>query len=109
VKTTRLLLLFLAFSLLIQNTCPYGFAAKTGFIAKENHHCHCKKYPSSKPEADDSAKKVISQTGQIFVFIVGDSINPAPLSFPEISCSLQEMNLYKNISSEPAVKPPIFV
>jgi len=102
-----MLLFFLAISLVIQNTCPYGLAAKTGFIAKETHHCHCKKYPSSKPEADDSAKKVISQAGQIFVFIIGGSINPAPPSSPEISCSFQEANFYKNIFSEPAVKPPI--
>lgn len=108
-KLARLLLLFLAFSLIIQNTCPYGMAAKTGFAAKEIHHCPLKKHSTSKTDADDTAPKAMFQPGQTFVFTVSRAINAAPLSSPKIFYSVSELNIYKNIFSEPPAKPPRFV
>lgn len=106
-KIVRLLILFLLVSFLVQNTCPYGLAAKTGFAAKEIHHCPMKKH-SSKPD-DDSSSKVMRQTGQTFVFTVNRAINAAPFSSPKIFYSVSELNIYKNIFSEPPAKPPRFV
>ncbi|RJQ41680.1 MAG: hypothetical protein C4550_01165 [Nitrospiraceae bacterium] len=105
-KLMKLFLLVLAVSLIIQNTCPYGLAAKTGFTAKEVHHCPLKKYSPSKTDADDSAKKAMFQAGQTFVFTVGSSINAKPMSLPEVSCSIPDMYPYKNIFAEPPLKPP---
>jgi len=108
-RFARLLLFFLAISLVIQNTCPYGLAAKTGFMAKEIHHCPLKKHSPAKADADDSAKKVTFQSGQTFVFTVGNANTTAPLSSKKIAFFFSEINLYKNISTEPPIKPPSFV
>jgi hypothetical protein len=108
-KLARMFLLFLAFSLIIQNTCPYGMAAKTGFVAKEIHHCPLKKHSTSKTDADDTAQKAMFQTGQTFVFTVSNAINATPLSSPKVYFSFSEINPYKNIFAEPPAKPPRFV
>ena len=105
-KLMRMFLLFLALSLIIQNTCPYGLAAKTGFTAKEVHHCPLKKHSPTKADADDSAKIAMFQTGQTFVFTVGCAINAAPMPFPEVAFTSPDMHFYKNIFSNPATKPP---
>jgi len=108
-KIKVLLIFLVGFSISVQNTCPFGLAGKIGFIPKEVRHCSLKEQLPAKADTD-SAKKVTIQTGQTFVFIVGNVSNAAFLSFKKVVSSLlSERNLYKNIYSEPPVKPPPFV
>jgi len=101
-----MLLLLLVFSLIIQNTCPYGMAAKTGFVSKEIHHCPMKKHSQTKNDADNALQKTILQAGQIFVFTVGSAINMRQISYSETSGLFLDTSAYKNIFSEPPIKPP---
>jgi len=105
----RLLLIFLiGFSIAVQNTCPFGLAGKIGFMPKEVRHCHLKKQLPAKANAD-CAKKATLQTGQAFVFIVGNADTTAPLFSQEIASFFPEMNFYEDIYWEPPVKPPSIV
>jgi len=104
-KFMRLLFLFLAVSLIIQNTCPYGMAGKTGFVSKEMHQCPLKKLSHSEADTDDAAKKTVFQAGQAFVFI-GNALNAIPVSVSEVSISFSAPDLYKNFIAEPPIKPP---
>ena len=70
----KLLLLLLSLAILSQNTCPYGFAAKTEFAASHTHDCPLKKshHSSSKGQdsLDGSAGKVLYPG---FVFSISDT------------------------------------
>jgi hypothetical protein len=105
-RYVKMLLLFLVFSLIIQNTCPYKMAAKTGFVAKEIHHCPIKKHSQTKNDADNATQKNVLQAGQIFVFTVGSAINIMQISYSETSGLFPDTSAYKNIFSEPPIKPP---
>ncbi|HAK88350.1 MAG: hypothetical protein A2077_05020 [Nitrospirae bacterium GWC2_46_6] len=84
-------------------------AAKTGFAAKEIHHCPLKKHSQEKADADNTPQKAAFQAGQTFVFTVSSAISAMPLSSQEGSGLLPEMAIYKNNFSEPPVKPPRFI
>lgn len=105
----RMLLLFLVFSLIIQNTCPYGMAAKAGFAAKDIHRCPLRKHSQTKTNSNNTAQQTVLQAGQTFVFTVGIAISAMPLSSSEGSGFFPEIDIYKNIFSEPLVKPPHLV
>lgn len=48
------LLLLLSLALVLQNTCPYGFAAKTAFVAPHTHDCPLKKDHQAPSKEGDS-------------------------------------------------------
>jgi hypothetical protein len=81
-------------------------AAKTGFAAKEIHHCPMKKHSQTKNDADNAPQKTVMQAGQIFVFTVGSAINIMQTSYSETSGLFPDTAAYKNIFSEPPIKPP---
>ncbi len=57
-KLWRMLFLLLSFSLILQNTCPHGFAGKTAFAASiEPHACPCQKCPLTKQGPSDNKQQ----------------------------------------------------
>ena len=103
----RMLLFLIAFSLVVQNTCPYGFAAKTGFAAPYTHDCPLKKGhrgPSKdKASVDENMGKVFCAS---FVLSIPDvqTFNhrlQANASFFPIA-----FDNYKNPFKEPLIRPP---
>jgi hypothetical protein len=70
----RLLLLLLITSIILQNTCPYGYAAKTAFTAPHTHDCPLKKsrpgHAKDRNSVDDKPGKSMYSS---FVFSVPES------------------------------------
>ncbi|HEX8949985.1 MAG TPA: hypothetical protein VF790_13535 [Dissulfurispiraceae bacterium] len=103
-KTARLLLFFLALALVVQNTCPYGFAAKTGFAAPHTHACPLKasRHHGPAKERDTSGKA----TYPAFVVTVAEA-RPCIRRFHiDTNYTLFVPDIYKAPCKEPLHKPP---
>jgi len=100
-----MLLFLLSFSLILQNTCPYGFAAKTAFAAPHTHACPFHHYPSKGQRAiDDNSNKVIYPAFVMVASFVQPSIQHFPVS---TEYSLFSYDKYTNPFKEPLIKPPV--
>ena len=104
----RVLLFLIVISLILQNTCPYGYAAKTAFHAPQKHDCPLKKshHGSAKDgdSVDDNQEKAMYPS---FVFSV-------PESHAVISCLQRETEYvalsfdnYRDPFREPLLRPPV--
>lgn len=107
-----LLILALTATLVIQNTCPQGWAAKTAFgtcgQARQSSHCPMhEQQKSAKHASDESSKKELSNAKQIFVLGITRPENSFQIFAPAISLSPVKPDLFRNISSEPLFRPPI--
>jgi len=100
----RMLLFLLALSLILQNTCPYGFAAKTAFAAEHSHQCpfhHGK--TKEQGTVNDNSSKAIHPAFVMITPFVQPSVEGLPIStdyFPLLS------DRYTNPFKEPRIKPP---
>ncbi len=101
----RMLLLLLSLSLILQNTCPYGFAEKTAFAASHMHACpfhHCP--PTGQGAVDDNVNKIIYPA---FV-MVAPFVQPAIQRFPvNTDYFLFSSGRYAGPFKEPLIKPPV--
>ena len=107
-KLMRLFLFLLAFSLVLQNTCPYGFAAKTAFAAPQAHDCPFKKsHHAPQKDRDSVDDNPVKPLYPAFVFSIPDT-QVAALCYqmkPEYA-ALSSDN-YKDPFKEPLIKPPV--
>jgi hypothetical protein len=104
-KLMRMILFLLSLSLILQNTCPYGFAAKTAFAARHPHQCpfhHGK--TKEQGTVDDNSKKAIYPPFVMVAPFVQPSVGSFPISTDYFS-SLSDR--YTNPFKEPRIKPPI--
>jgi hypothetical protein len=104
-KLLRMFLLLLSFSLIVQNTCPYGFAAKTAFAAQHTHQCPFHRYPHKGQGAvDDNSNKVIYPA----FAMVAPFVQPSIHYFPESTdYFLFSSDRYSNPFKKPLIKPPV--
>jgi len=106
-KLMRLILFLLVISLVLQNTCPYGYAAKTAFAASHTHDCPMKKSHHSpakdRDSVDDNPGKALYPS---FVFSVPDK-QAVIFRFQTNTeyTALSSVN-YKDHFREPSTKPP---
>jgi hypothetical protein len=106
-KIRSLLILLIGFSISIQNTCPYGLAAKTGFASPRSHHCHCaKKAAEQSKKTDNTTEHFSPKAGPVFVFIGQERSLPCVLQVPQKSCSTCPDGHYKSVALNPPEKPP---
>jgi len=106
-KTRGLLILLIGFSIAIQNTCPYGLAAKTGFASPRTHHCCCaKKAAEQSKQTDNTSADFSPKAGPVFLFIGQERMLPCPLQVPQQTCSACPDGLYRSIVFNPPEKPP---
>lgn len=103
----KFLLLLLSLALVLQNTCPYGFAAKTAFVAPQTHDCPLKKDHHALSKEGDS---VDGNSGKIlfsaFVFSIPDVQTVILCSQVNVDYTPLSPDNYKNPFKEPSVKPP---
>jgi len=100
----RILLFLLALSLILQNTCPYGFAAKTGFAIQYSHQCPFHRHQTTEQgTVDDNSNKVIYPAFVMVTPFVQPSIEGFPIS---TGCSFLSSGGYTNPFKEPRIKPP---
>jgi hypothetical protein len=103
------LIIVLSFAIIIQNTCPFGLTARTGFASAQSHHCHCAKKAAekSKATADENAKHSILKAGQLFVFMIAKSVS-LQLPVHQSVCLFCADMIYKIVFIDPLEKPPRF-
>lgn len=104
----RALFFLLAFSLVLQNTCPHGFAAKTVFAAPQTHDCPFKKSHNTPGKDHDS---VDDNSGRplypAFVLSVPD-VRPIIFRIKKDSDYMPLSSAgYKDPFKEPSLKPPV--
>ncbi len=99
------LIFILAFALLIQNTCPHGFAGKSS-VATACKNCPMKKQHDMSP---DVQKKISSAKSQIhfplFVFSVPKTIHTFQLSPIETARPVL-LDRYKDALPDELLRPP---
>lgn len=107
-KLVQILLFLLVISLVLQNTCPYGFASKTAFAAPQTHDCPFKKNhqnPVNEPNSDDDNPGKLLYPS--FVFSVPDNqpvISRFQTNTEYIALSSEN---YKDPFKEPTIRPPV--
>jgi len=106
-KMRGVLIFLIVFSIAIQNTCPSGLVAKTGFASPRMHNCPCaKKAAEQSNKADNTSAHYFPKAGPVFLFIGQEKALQGPLQVPQISCSLFPDDLYLSLASKPPDKPP---
>ncbi len=99
------IIFILAFALLIQNTCPHGFAGKTS-VASTCKHCPMKEHQSL---TSDGQKKISSTQSQVhfplFVFSVPKTIHTFQLN-PIETARLVLIDRYTDVLPDELLRPP---
>ncbi len=98
--------MLIGFSLAIQNTCPFGLAAKTGFASPFTHCCCAKKAADESGQADKNSKQAVAEKGPVFVFIAQYKALPSPLPAPQTTGRTYPDNFYRSITLNPPEEPP---
>ncbi len=107
-KMMRILLLLLTFSIVLQNTCPYGFAAKTSFAAPQTHECPMKKGGHSPAEERDSVDGNTDKTlYPAFVLSLPELQDIMPCSQMNSAYTPLPSGNYKNPFKDPLGRPPV--
>lgn len=107
----RFVVFLIALSLVIQNTCPYGWAAKTVFISPHTSQCsHCplRENKGTASDTKNDVRKDISSVNHLFVIHVGERDVPLK-SLPPVSfaVSFKSDRVY-SVFLEPLLRPPAF-
>jgi len=107
-KLMRLFLFILAFSLVLQNTCPHGFAGKTAFVASHTHDCPSRKShhapAKDRGSVDDNAGKLLYPA---FVFSI-PAVRRIMLCHEQKAVyTLLSSDTYKDPFKDPSIKPPV--
>jgi len=107
-KMRGLIILLIVVSIAIQNTCPYGLAAKTGFASPRMRHCCCAKKATEQKAHENNSKRVSLAAGPSFVFIGQERMST---DLPHVSldvCKAYPEDFYQSISLNPPESPPRF-
>ncbi len=105
-KLSSILIFLIGFSIAIQNTCPFGLAAKTGFASPLTHCCCAKKAAEESGQADKNSKQAVAEKGPVFVFITQGKALPGPLPGPQPTVRTCPDNFYRSIALTPPEEPP---
>lgn len=106
-KIMRILLLLLAFSIVLQNTCPYGFAAKTSFAALQTHECPLKKGGHSPAKDRDSVDGNTDRAlYPAFVLSLPELQDIMPCSQMNAAYTPLPPGNYRNPFKDPLARPP---
>ncbi len=105
-KVRGLLIFLIGFSLAIQNTCPFGLAAKTGFASPLTHCCCARKAAEETGQADKNSKQAVAEKGPVFVFIAQGKALAVPLPAPQTTGGTCPDNFYRSITLNPPEEPP---
>jgi hypothetical protein len=106
-KLIKLLIIFLMVSFIVQNTCPYGLAAKTAFASAHTHDCPLKKSHDGTSEGKDffdhAQGKVLNAA---FVLLAPESYSAMQSDIPNADYIKVISINYTNPFKEPPIKPP---
>jgi hypothetical protein len=102
----RYLIALIVLTITIQNTCPFGYAAKTAFAAPHAHHCPLKEGRLSRTDGRNKMVKVLRNLNHPFVLV------PSPVadtggSFDTVREMSNITNTgFEDIFPDPPLRPP---
>jgi hypothetical protein len=106
----RVVIFLIAFAIVIQNTCPYGWAAKTAFVSPYTSHCpHCPKKEDHQPAKSDSrndVKKDVSSINHLFMIHIGKLDTAFQLLSPTEHAPSIKSDDFMDVYLEPLLRPP---
>ena len=106
---TRFLIFLIACAIVIQNTCPYGWASKTAFMSPHEcgcHQCPVKDHKQTKSGQQNDVRKNYSQSKHIYVININKAVNAIEsLAFVDQPISLKPEE-FKVIFLKPPFRPP---
>lgn len=106
-----LLIFIIGFLIAAQNTCPYGWAAKTIFISPYASPCpHCPMKQEKQPmnsETQNDFTKDLSTINNVFMIHISKSDTVFQiLSTMDIAFSI-EPDFFRDVYLEPFFRPPV--
>jgi hypothetical protein len=106
---SRILIFLIVSAIVMQNTCPYGWAAKTAFASPQASHCPMKEHHRpSEPDNGGGVKKDFSNTSQVFVIHCSKPASAVGFFSPAARNIIAEMDKFRVVSPEPPLRPPAF-
>jgi hypothetical protein len=107
-KSTLLLISVLFLSLILQNTCPYGFEAKTAFVAIQAPVCpHSGSHHIPDKDQDSADNNPDRPFHRAFVLSIPDNQTIVLCSQMETEYTILSSENYKDFLKEPSIKPPL--
>ena len=103
----RFLITLIAFTIIVQNTCPQGWAAKTAFVTCNGSHCPMRDHKPAKTTDHADTKKAISNVKQTFVLNIVRPHNTVQILAQTTQAIPADSHDLKEIFSDPIFRPPI--
>jgi hypothetical protein len=111
VSEKKVLIFLIAFAIIIQNTCPYGWAAKTAFFSPySSHYAHCPMKEDRQPaksETRHNVKKDLSNINPLFVTDIGKPDDACQILSPIDHAPYAKSDHLKDVYLEPPLRPPV--
>jgi hypothetical protein len=94
----------------MQNTCPYGWAAKTSFVSSYASHCpHCpmkEGHQSTESDTRNDVKKDLPNTHHLFVIYIGRLDSAYQILAPIKHAPTVQSDDFKDVYLDPLLRPP---
>ncbi len=107
----RFLIYVIAFSITIQNTCPYGLAGKTTFMSPHVSGCpNCPFSENQQPAGPDTRKDVkkdLSNTNHLFVIHINNPDTAFQILSPASHAPYIKPDQFKDVHLDPLLRPPV--
>jgi hypothetical protein len=104
----RILIFLIATAIVMQNTCPYGWAAKTIFMSSHASICpHCPIKEAYPPEAQNHVKKNLSNINHFFLIHVVEPNNTFQILSPIDGAPTIKSDQFNDVYLEPLLRPPV--
>jgi hypothetical protein len=101
-----LLIFLIGFSIAIQNTCPAGLAAKTGFASPVAHCCCARKAAEEPVQTEQNNNQFPLVKGPAFVFIAQREAPSCVFCVPLRDARACQDDFYRSITLNPPEEPP---
>ena len=105
----RILIFLIAIAIVMQNTCPYGWAAKTIFMSSHSSLCpHCPMKETHPPDANNCVKKNLSNINHCFLIHVVEPNNTFQILSQIDRAPAIMSDQFNDVHLEPLLRPPVF-
>jgi len=100
-------MVLIAFAIVVQNTCPYGYAGKTGVAAPRMNNCPLKDHRPATPEGRSKVDKDFGDINHPFVLALAPVDGIFRTFVPLGETGTINPPEHKDIFPNPPYRPPI--
>lgn len=102
----RYIIALIILTIVVQNTCPYGYAAKTAIAASLEHHCPLKDSASPEDGGKNSVTKNPRDINQPFVIAAAPAADTGRVFDTVMEPGIIRPAGFKDIFADPPLRPP---